>query len=323
MNKKVKFILTVLSFSSSIAFTQSFPPPAGQPGSTAIHKDSSVFVGWATNCEVIRGYMNIENHSLGYASFGNDAIATGPASGTTTSVVSLGDGGIATLTFTSTIINGPGPDFAVFENGLNDTFLEIGFVEVSSDGEHFVRFPAISEIQTTTQIGGFGSVDCRYIHNFAGKYRVGYGTPFDLEDLIDSTGIDINAITHVRIVDVIGSIDPQYATYDSQGNIVNNLHPTPFESSGFDLDGVGVINAGELSLNTPEITISIYPNPVLSVLTIQTNETDSYEIMNMVGKSVFHGEILAGNTTIQVEHLPSGIYFIKTKKGSSQKFIKR
>lgn len=323
MNKKTKITFIIYLLISSTSFSQSFPPPAGQAGSTAIHKDSSVFVGWATNCEVARGYMNIENPSLGYASFGNDAIATGPASGTTTSVISLGDGGTATLTFASTIINGPGPDFAVFENGLSDTFLEIGFVEVSSDGEYFVRFPAISEIQTSTQVGGFGSVDCRYIHNFAGKYRVGYGTPFDLEDLIDSTGIDINAITHVRIVDVIGSIDPQYATYDSQGSIVNNLHPTPFESSGFDLDGVGVINAGELSIETSKLELSVFPNPTSSVLSVHTNTNTLFTIINTIGSTVLEGEISFGSNNISIESLSSGVYFLKTNSGSSQKFIKQ
>lgn len=322
MNKNVKITL-ITSFISGIALSQSFPPPAGQAGSTAIHKDSSIIIGWATNCEVTRGYMDIENPSLGYASFGTDAIATGPASGTTTSVVSLGDGGTATLTFSSTIVNGPGPDFAVFENGLNDTFLEIGFVEVSSDGEHFVRFPAISEIQTTTQVGGFGTVDCRYIHNFAGKYRVGYGTPFDLEDLIDSTGIDIDAITHVRIVDVIGSIDPQYATYDSQGNIVNNLHPTPFESSGFDLDGVGVINAGELSLKANQLEISIFPNPATETLNILTTENNSFIISNLIGEAIIQGKLNFGNNPIEIETLTPGIYFLTTKNGDSIRFIKK
>jgi hypothetical protein len=43
-------------------------------------------------------------------------------------------------------------------------------------------------------------------------------------------------------VDVVGSITPAYATYDSQGNMVNDPWPTPYSSSGFDLDAVGVIN---------------------------------------------------------------------------------
>ncbi|MEZ4890487.1 MAG: hypothetical protein R2779_08015 [Crocinitomicaceae bacterium] len=41
--------------------------------------------------------------------------------------------------------------------GLAIPFSELGFVKLASDGTNFVRFPAISEIQTDTQIGGFGS----------------------------------------------------------------------------------------------------------------------------------------------------------------------
>jgi len=313
--------VTALPF---ISLSQSFAPPAGQPGSTAIHKDSSVFLAWATHCEVQRGYMNIEDSSLGYASFGNETDATGPAGGTTTSVVSLGDGGTATLTFDGPITNGNGPDFAVFENGLSDTFLEIGFVEVSSDGQHFVRFPAVSEVQTDTQIGGFGSVDCRYIHNFAGKYRVGYGTPFDLEDLKDSAGIDLNAVTHVRIVDAIGSIDPTYATYDSQGTIVNNLHPTPFESSGFDLDAVGLIHVGTVSLEQKETSIfALYPNPATTTITVQSQQPGDYTVTTMIGEVVLSGELTTATHLINISDLKTGIYFLSTVNGQCLKFVKK
>ncbi|MCO5260103.1 MAG: T9SS type A sorting domain-containing protein [Crocinitomicaceae bacterium] len=319
MNK----ILSILLVFPIYVGAQSYPPPAGQPGSTAIHKDSSIFIGWATNCTVQRGYMNVENQSLGYASFGVENNAIGPASGVTTSVVSIGDGGTATLTFDIPIANGAGPDFAVFENGLNDEFLEIGFVEVSSNGTKFVRFPAISEVQTTTQIGGFGTVDCRYIHNFAGKYRVGFGTPFDLEDIKDSTGIDINHITHVRIVDVIGSIDPLYATYDSQGTIVNNLHPTPFESGGFDLDAVGIINTSDdAGLESINFAFSIYPNPVTDWVQIYSKSTTQFKIYTTVGAIVMQGELNTGSNTVSFAALANGVYFIQTIEGKSIKFVK-
>lgn len=318
-----KFFFLAVTLIPQLLSAQSFAPAAGQPGSTAIHMDSSVFVGWATNCEVVRGYQNIENPSLGYASHGHDTIAIGPATGNTGAVVSLGDGGTATLTFAHPITNGNGPDFAVFENGLNDTFLEIGFVEVSSDGSTFVRFPAISEIQTDTQIGGFGSVDCRYIHNFAGKYRVGFGTPFDLEDLIDSVGIDINAITHVRIVDVIGSIDPLYATYDSQGTIVNNLHSTPFATGGFDLDAVGVINFATLSVEELNSTIAVYPNPATNVLNVSVTEKTNYMIVTVMGNIVSEGILHQENNVINIEQLTPGIYILKTTNGNSTRFSKK
>ena len=74
-------------------------------------------------------------------------------------IVSLGDAGVAVLTFSTPIRNGQGPDFAVFENAFSNTFLELALVEVSSDGQNFVRFDAISNTDTTLQIGGFGHVD--------------------------------------------------------------------------------------------------------------------------------------------------------------------
>lgn len=227
-----------------------FPPAAGQPGSTAIHKDHASFKTWASGVQIVRGWVNIADTSVyaggsNKASFGRFSEALGQAEGTSTHVVSLGDAGMATLTFDRPILNGPGFDFAVFENSFSDTFLELAFVEVSSDGQRFVRFPAVSLTQTQTQLGTFDPIDPTKLHNLAGKYRQGYGTPFDLSDLADSIGLDLNNVRFVRIIDAVGSISPAHATFDSQGNAVNDPFPTPFNSSGFDLDAVGVINHGE------------------------------------------------------------------------------
>ena len=54
----------------------------------------------------------------------------------------LGDDGSLVLTFPAPIADGAGPDFAVFENAFSTEFLELAFVEVSSDGTNFTRFPA-------------------------------------------------------------------------------------------------------------------------------------------------------------------------------------
>ena len=103
-------------------------------------------------------------------------------------------------------------------------------------------FPATSLTPTDVQTDTYGSTDPTMINNLAGKYRIGYGTPFDLEELRDSTGIDIDSIVYVRVIDVVGSVDSQYATYDAFGHMVNDPWPTPFPAGGFDLTGVGVIH---------------------------------------------------------------------------------
>ena len=234
----------------AIALAGPFAPAAGQPGSTAVAAGDPRFVEWANSvANLTRGPQNIANPGLGLASFGVPSNALGPSDAATnfSGVVSLGDGGQITLGFAQPIRDGAGPDFAVFENGFASgglSFLELGFVEVSSDGANFFRFDATSDTQTATQVGSFGLLDPTDLNNLAGKYVAGFGTPFDLAELAGvSPLLDVNDVRFVRIADVVGSIDPLFATHDAFGNIVNDPWPTPSASGGFDLDAVGVINA--------------------------------------------------------------------------------
>lgn len=229
-----------------LALAGPYSGPAGTEGSDAIHMTDTGLVAWAAGYrDLVRGPVNISNPGLGNASYGTGNSALGSVQGDgeddVYGVVSLGDGGSITLTFDKPIANGAGWDFAVFENGFSDTFLELAFVEVSSNGVDFFRFDSVSLTQTATQIGGFGSVDATNLHNLAGKYRTGWGTGFDLGELsLVGSLLDINAVTHVRIIDVVGSINPLYASYDSLGNIINDPFATPFNTGGFDLDAIGV-----------------------------------------------------------------------------------
>lgn len=294
----------------SISCKAQFAPPAGQPGSTAIFKDSSIFIGWATGCKVVRGYVNISDTNIVYsgdnkATYGSDTSAVGKADD---SPVSLGDGGYAILTFDKPITNGPGFDFAVFENGLSDTFLELAFVEVSSDGVKYFRFPSVSYTQTETQVSTFGTLDATKLDRLAGKYRVLYGTPFDLEDLSGTPGLDINKITHVKVIDVVGCIQPAFATHDSKGNIVNDPWPTPFNTCGFDLDAVGVLHFAYS--NTDQI-VSLGPNPVTDKLTINILYGNNFKMVihDLSGKPVWEKDKVNNNETIELSFLSSGIYF--------------
>ena len=286
----------------------------GTEGCTAIALDDARIKGWATGCTVVRGSSNLSDPNAADVSYGEESAGVGPASTSTLEAVSLGDGGMATLTFGTPIANGDGFDFAVFENSFDDYFLELAVVEVSSDGEHFVRFPATSLTQTRTQIGGRGRVDATFINNLAGKYRVGYGTPFDLEELRDSTNIDINNITHVRLIDVVGSIDPQYGTYDAFGHIINDPFPTISRSAGFDLEGVCVLNQ-QLGIKDAEATtLNLYPNPARNVvsLTLKAEAAGTVAIYDMTGRQVLTLPVQAGNSTIRINtaDMPNGVYMV-------------
>ena len=311
MIKRISILMLALV---PVALWAQFAPAQDKSGTTAMHADSSAFIAWATGCTVERGPMRIDNHENGLASYGEDSLALGQPGGTF-DVVSLGDGGTATLTFASPICNQPGPDFAVFENGFAnaqdpDTWaLELGFVEVSSDGVNFFRFPAVTFVQPETQLGNGGAINPAQLHNFASKYGAFYGTPFDLDEVEDNALLDKNKITHVRIVDVVGCIDPQYATRDSRGQIINDPWPTPFASSGFDLDAVGVIHDLE-HFDVPEHgdeSVSLYPNPVKDILTVKAENLQSIEVFNVMGQQV----MVSSETTLDISALTQGVYLIR------------
>jgi hypothetical protein len=212
-----------------------YEPAADQPGSSAIAKGDTRFVAWAT------GYvMPFDVGSDVDDGYGDPEQALGPAEGNALEVTSLGNGGSLVLTFARPLRDGPGFDFAVFENSFSDDFLELAFVEVSSDGAHFVRFDCA--YLGSEPVSQYGTQRSELIGGLAGKYRAGFGTPFDLAQLqgkaaVRSGDVDLQAITHVKVIDIIG--DGSEA--DSFGHPIYDPTPT-VGSGGFDLDAIGVLN---------------------------------------------------------------------------------
>ncbi|MCS7029224.1 MAG: T9SS type A sorting domain-containing protein [Bacteroidia bacterium] len=316
MNVKLSLLLIIacVTTKSRISLAQ-FPGGVGTLGTTAIHKDSSIFIAWATQCTVTRGYVDIANPSMGNVSFGNDTLALGKADN---KVVSLGDRGSAIVSFNLPIKDGPGFDFAVFENAFNDTFLELAVIEVSSDGVNYFRFPAYSNTQTHTQIGPFDNAgDPTKIHNLAGKYRALYGTPFDLSEIADHSLLDKNNIKYIKIIDVVGSINPAYATYDVQNNPINDPYPTAFNTGGFDLDAVGAIHINtESSLLHNLITenkIRVYPNPCINEIFISSELTlKQLCVIDVQGKVCYKATLTADSIPFHADlsFLPEGMYIL-------------
>lgn len=66
--------------------------------------------------------------------------------------------------------------------------------------------------------------------------------------------------------------------------------------------------------------IKVYPNPVLSVLTIQTQQFDlsntAFKLFDSMGRVVRDGEISASNTQVSMEYLVPTLYFLKIYNGS-------
>ena len=310
----MKLTLAIVFLSMNVFAQGPYAPVADSIGTTAIHKDSSAFIDWASACIVERGWKNITDTTLGKTSTGDIYSATEKSG--INGVVSLGDGGSAILTFSSPIINGNGPDFAVFENAFNNTFLELAHVEVSSDGFNYFRFESSSLSQINSQI--MNEVNATDIRNLAGKYRAQYGTPFDLEEMVGITNLNVNSITHVKIIDAIGSINQSYASYDSQGNMINDPFPTPFETGGFDLDAIGVIHSFvgiEESLNT----FKVFPNPAKEKATIIfDNLSDkTIQLIDLNGVIVFQLKSNSNQIDLDLFRYSKGVYILKLIEGGN------
>jgi hypothetical protein len=292
-----------------------FAPAAGQPGSTAIKADSSCFKSWALEASLVRGLKQINWPDSGYASVGDPENALGPFGN---GLVSLGDAGSATLTFNPPISNGPGFDFAVFENAFNDSFLELAHVEVSSNGVDWVRFPSESLTSNARQTGAFGFTHPELIHNLAGKYRSPFGTPFDLEELKDSQSLDLDWIPFVRIIDVIGSLDSAWGSRDSKGRIINDPWPSPFASSGFDLDAVGVIHN---TLSTKQAAIGNHCFYDEASGSLKNCPAEGGIVWSMSGQKI--AEKIGRSEYWNLPLLPAGVYVYCSENGKSIRFVVR
>jgi hypothetical protein len=311
----MRSLLTIIFLVSFVVLRAQFAPPAGQEGSTAIAADSAIFVEWANECKVLRGWVKISDTTLGKAAYGTEENGTGFPDN---AVVSLGDAGEAVLFFEHPLTNGPGWDFAVFENSFDDAFLELAFVEVSSDGERFFRFPSVSLTQTEEQVESFGSLDATKIYDLAGKYRAKYGTPFDLEELKDEQELDVNHIIAVKVIDVVGCIEEGYARHDSEGHKINDPWPTPFESGGFDLDAVGVIHNTVNGVgDRPQKFLTVFPNPCSEVLNVN-GDVEEIILRDLNGRMLKTEK----SNKVDLTALPDGMLIVQVilKKGEIRFF---
>ena len=224
MKKGIFILSAVLTAFSAVA---QFDGDGGTPNSKAIAKDDVSITSWAKGIELSRDTV---------VTYGKVYDAIGKPSDDNLRVVSLGNKGTALVTFDRPIVNDFGNDFVVFENAFDSTFMELAFVEVSSDGKNFFRFP--SESSATEEKA---TQTTSHYKNLAGKYSYKYGVGFDLDDIEDNELLDKNNIRFVRLVDVEGGVDK-----DSKGNVIYEYDEKVYlGSSGFDLAGIGIINGGQ------------------------------------------------------------------------------
>jgi hypothetical protein len=166
--------------------------------------------------------------------------ALGPSTSDGYDVLPLGEGGAVTLPTPWPLHDADGPELAIFENANPADFVELAFVEVSSDGHYFARFDTLTLVDAP--VHAYGTMDPTRLAGFAGAAPLGSGVAFDLGQLQDhplvrAGFVDLDAVRFLRLVDVPG--DGRLA--DSLGQPIFDPYPT-FGSAGFDLDAVGFLS---------------------------------------------------------------------------------
>ena len=170
-----------------------------------------------------------------------------------TDVHSLGLGGFLTLGFDVVIVDGPGADLLFAENPFtsttdpSQTFAEVFFVEVSTDGVSFARVPT-SYTGPQVDPGPFSFTNMGYYMGFGGLIAP-VANPVEPTDIVGSGGdaidlavlrndplvvngsVDLNDIREVRLVDARSGIDT-----DSNGVFIRDPG-----SGSADVDAVTVL----------------------------------------------------------------------------------
>lgn len=273
----LKLSLYCSAIYTSATYAGPFPPTAGLPTSTAIAANDPAIAGWASSySDYIVGAnvdLQFQTPSLALGPAGNSSGNPSTNNSFIFDIVSLGNNGSITLSFDQAITNGDGADFLVFENSFSDTFLELAFVEVSSNGIDFVRFDNIS--LTASPVGAFGNIDTTNIFGYAGKYRGGFGTPFDLQDLAgklaNNPSLNINYISHIRIIDINGDGSSVDSLAPPAGP--NPIYdPSPSSgSAGFDLDAVAAMYFYEQNFEA-NVPLPFFSLVILSLALISINQ---------------------------------------------------
>jgi hypothetical protein len=160
-----------------------------------------------------------------------------------TDVLSLGSGGSIVVTFApNAIVDGPGPDFVVFENPFDiggsstNVYAEPGEVSVSDDGTTWTTFPC-TPVMDPGATDGTGTAppygSCAGWHVVLSSPSNGI-SPLDPTvsggDVFDLATIGVTHARYVRIVDRTAESCPEAGA-------------DKLTTNGFDLDAIAILNA--------------------------------------------------------------------------------
>lgn len=178
---------------------------------------------------------------------------------------------------------------------------------VWEDEENFVYTLATNGNRLSQVNSLFGELDGQRDYTYDSTASMSnFGNPFK-----DKTGIDYVFQDFPYVNKILNEVDSYYDT----------------NTSSFTLGSRTTYNyTDSLPLSRKDFQtnkISIYPNPATTIIALSgLTSSEKVTIYNLLGSKVYEGSI-AENKNINVENLPSGLYFLSFENGTSLKFLKK
>lgn len=235
--------------------------------------------------------------------FDNNAVA----------IVNANNGILDSCTFTN---NGEGvvytTDFEI-KNSLfntNKTALQVGWGTTVSNCE-------IRNNETGVALGpiGFGQPAPIIENNeicYNSKFNIDNRTDLNLSIPTNCFCSTDSTIIEAKIFDGYDDITKgliSYAIYNANcSSIASMVNKTGFITSNNEI---------------PEIKISFFPNPVVNNLTVNNENAQHVEIIDLQGKLVLLSKLKDGYNLIDITYIPQGIYFLRFSGTGNEMMYKR
>jgi len=144
---------------------------------------------------------------------------------------------------------------------------------------------------------------------------------------VRQSGTYYGGVKNVCTTDASGNVYMTGYTQSNSGIATAGAHQTVNGNNGY--NDAFLIKFNGLSLgineNINDKLFTIYPNPALSILNINTDYqliNQQYTIIDGLGRVVLNGKLNEVDTAINVEQLSKGIYYLKVSDRTASKFIK-
>ena len=175
----------------------------------------------------------------------------------------------------------------------------------------------------TTQIGTFA-----YSDTTTSPWQYLALTVLDAPE-VDIEVVEIDGASPCRLLKAHGAESYVWNTGDSTDCIAVCSNSTAtYTVTGYRGGCSAEASTTILSIDQPaaDSQVSLYPNPAQRQVTVSAEHIHSMELINVMGQVVLHKTINANSTTIDLQKLPNGIYFVRIETANSwvtKKLVKR